>query len=71
MSKRGVCGMGTCRKNRAAKCPPISQSEMKDKPRGTTDYTTCDGILIKKWKDNKRCNFGFQLWNNRNVKYKT
>ena len=45
--------MGTGRENRTAKCPLISQNEMKDKPRGATDYATCDGILIQKWKDNK------------------
>ena len=45
--------METCRENKTAKCPLISQNEMKDKPRGTTDYATYDGILIQKWKDNK------------------
>ena len=45
--------METCRENKTAKRPLISQNEMKDKPRGTTDYATYDGILIQKWKDNK------------------
>ena len=53
MSKHGVCGMRTCRDNRNAKWPLISQNEMKNKPRGTTDYAICDGILIQKWKDNR------------------
>ena len=53
ISKLGVCGTGTCRENRTAKCPLISQNKMKDKPRGTTDYAICDKILIQKWKDNK------------------
>ena len=35
-------------RKQTAKCPLISQNEMKDKQRGTTDYATYDENLIKK-----------------------
>ena len=51
--EKGIAATGTMRSNRILNNPPLCESEMKKKERGTVDFASDGNVVVCAWLDNK------------------